>query len=384
MRLHWIDALKGIGIMLVVFAHHSLPVALDTYIFSFHMPLFFFISGFLFDFGKYAGSAADFIRGRFRSLIVPYFAFAGLTCLFYFLLDTGFQPGVANVEFFEATALYGIYSILYALGPLVSYNPPLWFLTCLFVTELIFYGLARNYYGKPGKLALWLTAAGVIGYLYSVYVPFRLPWNADVALSAVVFYGAGNLFRKFTEPEKNSGTGFSPGVDSITESGSRFRKGFVRAEKFFPGVFILLNLLYLAYLLEFPASEKINMNVLKYGGFFSYYLLAFSGIFAFVYLFKKVGGSKVLEYYGRNSLIVLALHFPLKDILTKLAVLSFGVEFEYFYYNTAFALSLTVLNLLFLIPVIFLINNYFPFLLGKKGPSAKFEGFRARLRRSAN
>jgi acyltransferase len=154
MRLHWIDALKGIGIMFVVFAHHSLPVALDTYIFSFHMPLFFFISGFLFDFGKYAGSAADFIRGRFRSLIIPYFCFALLTCLFYFLLDTGFQPGVTNIPFFETTALYGTYSILYALGPLVSYNPPLWFLTCLFVTELLFYGLAKNYYRKPGKLVL--------------------------------------------------------------------------------------------------------------------------------------------------------------------------------------------------------------------------------------
>ncbi|MCC4770832.1 acyltransferase family protein [Methanosarcina sp. DH2] len=384
MRLHWIDALKGIGIIFVVFAHHSLPVGLDTYIFSFHMPLFFFISGFLFDFGKYAGSAADFVRGRFRSLIMPYFVFAVLTCLFYFLLDTGFQPGVTNIEFFEATALYGIYSILYALGPLVSYNPPLWFLTCLFVTELLFYGLAKNYYKKPGKLIFWLTAAGVIGYLYSVYIPFRLPWNADVALSAVVFYGAGNLFRKFTELEKESGSGFNPEVDSVMEPGSRFRKGFARAERFFPGIFILLNLLYLAYLLEFPASDKVNMNVLKYGGFFSYYFFAFSGTFAFVYLFKKIGSSKILEYYGRNSLIVLALHFPIKDILTKLAVLSFGVELEYFYYNTAFALSLTVLNLLLLIPVIFLINNYFPFLLGKKRASAKLEGFKARFRRTVN
>ena len=87
MRLRWIDALKGIGIILVVFAHHKLPVALDTYIFSFHMPLFFFISGLLFDFWKYA-SAANFVKKRFRSLIVPYFGFALLTCLFYLLLDT--------------------------------------------------------------------------------------------------------------------------------------------------------------------------------------------------------------------------------------------------------------------------------------------------------
>ncbi|MCO5381608.1 MAG: hypothetical protein NHB15_05445 [Methanosarcina barkeri] len=92
----------------------------------------------------------------------------------------------------------------------------------------------------------------------------------------------------------------------------------------------------------------------------------------------------MLEYYGRNSLIVLALHFPLKDVLTKLALMSFGVELEYFYYNTAFALSLTVLNLLCLVPVIFVINNYFPFLLGKKGSSAEFESLKAHFRKPVN
>ena len=123
------------------------------------------------------------------------------------------------------------------------------------------------------------------------------------------------------------------------------------------------------------------MNVLEYGDFLSYYLLAFSGIFAFVYLFKRIGSSKILEFYGRNSLIVLALHFPLKAILTKLAILSFGVELNYFYYNMAFALSLTVLNLLFLVPVIYLINNYFPFLVGKKGSSAKLEDLKVYFRK---
>ncbi|MFY9201664.1 MAG: acyltransferase family protein [Methanosarcina flavescens] len=202
MRLRWIDALKGIGIILVVFAHHKLPVALDTYIFSFHMPLFFFISGLLFDFWKYASSAANFVKKRFRSLIVPYFGFALLTCLFYLLLDTWYQPGITNIDFFKASPAENIHSIVYALGPLISYNPPLWFLTCLFITELLFYGFAKRYYTEPGKLIFWLTAVGVMGYLYSVYVPFRLPWNADVALTAVVFYGAGNLFRKFLEPEE--------------------------------------------------------------------------------------------------------------------------------------------------------------------------------------
>ncbi|MDI9394957.1 MAG: hypothetical protein QM426_05865 [Euryarchaeota archaeon] len=81
---------------------------------------------------------------------------------------------------------------------------------------------------------------------------------------------------------------------------------------------------------------------------------------------------------------MLVLHFPLKDVLTKLAVLSSGVELEYFYYNTAFALSLTALNLLLMVPVIFLINNYFPFLLGKKKISTESENFNICIRKPVN
>lgn len=372
MRFNWIDALKGIAIILVVFAHHSLPVTYDAYIFSFHMPLFFFISGYLFDFGKHAENAAGFVKKRFRSLIVPYFCFALLTCLFYFLLDAIYQPGVTNIEFFKSSPAENIYSILYALGPLISYNPPLWFLTCLFVTEVLFYRFAKKYHEEPGKLVFWLTAVGTIGYLYSVHVPFRLPWNADVALTAVVFYGAGNLFRKFTEMEGQK-SGRLPWTGIYRQLGSGFRWKFTRAGKLLPAILILVHLLYIVYLVQFPATEEMNimnMNVLKYGDFSSYYLLAFSGTFTFVYLFKNIRSSKILEYYGRNSLIVLALHFPVKDILKKLVVLSFGVELEHFYYNAGFALGLTVLNLICMIPLVFLINSYFPFLLGKKRSSS--------------
>jgi fucose 4-O-acetylase-like acetyltransferase len=125
MRLHWIDTLKGFGITLVVFAHYSIPAALDTYIFSFHMPLFFFISGFLFNFVKYSESTRNFVRGRFKSLIIPYFGFAVLTCLFYFLLDEAYSPGVASIKFFEADILYILYSILFAQTSMISYNGPL-------------------------------------------------------------------------------------------------------------------------------------------------------------------------------------------------------------------------------------------------------------------
>jgi acyltransferase len=375
MRLSWVDTLKGFGIMIVVFAHYQLPAALDTYIFSFHMPLFFFVSGFLFNFVKYSESAKYFVTGRFRSLIVPYFAFAVLTCLFYFLMDKAFQPKVTNFDFFEASVPYMIYSILYALGPMISFNPPLWFLTCLFVTELFFYWLAKRYYWQTGKLVIWLTVSGIVGYLYSIYMPIRLPWNADVALTAVVFYGAGNLFKKFIESVEGLKVDFG-----LPKSGSGFNSVPFLVENFMPGFFILVSLLYFGYLLEF-STDKINMNVLKYGHFFSFYFLAFSGIFTYVCIFKKIGSLKVLEFYGRNSLIVLALHFIMKDILTKLSDMILEIQLDCFCCTSFVALTLTVINLLSLVPIIYLINKYFPFLVGKKKNTEGFNGLKFSFRK---
>jgi hypothetical protein len=64
---------------------------------------------------------------------------------------------------------------------------------------------------------------------------------------------------------------------------------------------------------------------------------------------------------------VLALHYPIMDILLALILLIFGVDLDVDYYNASIALGLTALNLLCLIPVISLINNYLPFMIGKKG-----------------
>ena len=375
MRLIWVDALKGFGIMLVVFAHYKLPLALDTYIFSFHMPLFFFISGFLFNFAKYTESAKNFVKGRFSSLIIPYFAFAAFTCLFYFLLDELYTPGVITVKFFEADIYSTVYSILYSQTTMISYNGPLWFLTCLFVTELLFFGLAKRYYWQRWKLLISLIVAGIIGYLYSVYVPFTLPWNADVALTSVVFYGAGNLFRKFMESVEELRVDFG-----LPKSGLKFNNVFFVVENLLPVFFILVSILYFAYLLKFPTA-KVNMSGMKYGGFFSFYFLAFSGIFTYVYIFKKVGSLEVLEYYGRNSLIVLALHFPMKDILLKLFTVFVGIELDCFCCTTSTAIALTILNLLGLVPIIFLINRYLPFLAGKKQPPIGLKGFMFRFRK---
>lgn len=44
-RILWIDVLRGIAMFLVVYGHTSQNAEIKKYIYAFHMPLFFIISG---------------------------------------------------------------------------------------------------------------------------------------------------------------------------------------------------------------------------------------------------------------------------------------------------------------------------------------------------
>ena len=48
-----VDIAKGIGILLVVYGHLHNPI--NTFIYAFHMPLFFFLSGFFIKNVKWGG-----------------------------------------------------------------------------------------------------------------------------------------------------------------------------------------------------------------------------------------------------------------------------------------------------------------------------------------
>ena len=43
-----------------------------------------------------------------------------------------------------------------------------------------------------------LIFTSVLGYLYSIFLGEPLPWNIDAALIAVLFFGAGHLYKQST------------------------------------------------------------------------------------------------------------------------------------------------------------------------------------------
>jgi fucose 4-O-acetylase-like acetyltransferase len=76
-RINWIDVLKGFVIVSVVLAHINFDYeSVKLFIYLFHMPLFFFIGGYLF---KPTNDYKEFLKKKAIHLLIPY-------CLFIILI----------------------------------------------------------------------------------------------------------------------------------------------------------------------------------------------------------------------------------------------------------------------------------------------------------
>ncbi len=192
-RFEVLDIAKGIGIFFVVFAHVNYTPILLAYIYSFHMPLFFVISGMLFNKEKYTHFSC-FIKRRVKTLICPYVLFyIASLCIMFVLkcVSKGFSWPLLH-DYYE----YFLQMFL-SQGSEKVINAPLWFVPCLFAVEIMYYFISKI----KGRYNLAIIAVCSIlvffGWLLeSGYLPFDnkiLPWSLDSALFALGFYAIGNL-----------------------------------------------------------------------------------------------------------------------------------------------------------------------------------------------
>ncbi len=77
-----IDICKGLGIMLMVLGHSGIPKVGHDFIYMFHMPLFFFVSGYCFD-EKYQNMPYAFIKRKIKGLWWPYVKYGLLFLLLH-------------------------------------------------------------------------------------------------------------------------------------------------------------------------------------------------------------------------------------------------------------------------------------------------------------
>lgn len=124
-RLEWLDAARGIGIILVVAGHVERGLAaagigddwawFDFVIYSFHMPLFIFLAGMNAVIPLERGRQS-FLRGRVEGVAYPYLLWATVTyCIWHFVNGAGEPFGVADITRHLALSPPSPFWFLYAL-----------------------------------------------------------------------------------------------------------------------------------------------------------------------------------------------------------------------------------------------------------------------------
>ena len=191
-RIEWIDCAKGLGILLVILGHTwGIPHWLYCLIYSFHMPLFFLLSGLTYKYdpdiriGKYACKIA-------KSYLLPYIilAFANLMLQTLWLFYVGaFDVGIIGKY------LLGIL-YCYANTDWMPNCSPLWFLCAIFFVKLWVFFVHRLTRSNKWAITIVVTIGGFIAWLASTLEFHRLPWSLLPALVGSVFFWVGHCLGK--------------------------------------------------------------------------------------------------------------------------------------------------------------------------------------------
>lgn len=180
-RIEWIDTAKGIAAILVVFGHIA---SSGGFVSSFHMPLFFTLSGMFAVKNLKMGFKTHF-QYRFKRLMIPYLIF-GLFLLvpfywiyFHFIIPTAQIP-LPQRWLAHLTGLHSDWG--------EEWRCCLWFLPCLFSADLIVWSIWKYAY----KYRYYALVAVVLsGVLYYLTINRSLPFRIHTALIAVGFMSLG-------------------------------------------------------------------------------------------------------------------------------------------------------------------------------------------------
>ena len=174
MRIKWIDLAKGITIILMVIGHTGASPVITNWIYSFHMPLFFILSGYTTDWTKY--NFSRLVQRKTRGIMRPFVWYSLIMCLLIWAFNI--EHPYSSLE-----NGWGAYA--------------LWFIPVLYIASLvgggflIVLGVRRNNW----YLLLVLPIASYLLCFFDI----RLPWNMSVVPYATMFIVLGAGLRNVSD-----------------------------------------------------------------------------------------------------------------------------------------------------------------------------------------
>ena len=207
-RIKSVDIVKGMAILVVVISHLISDRTLSSWItklFGGLMGMFFIMSGYFYKPGK---SYVDNVKKRFRQIVVPMLVYNAIVLAVYFIFETIFanNPDPLNYLNVWVSRLYDPYSLKPAEMMLGGGGPrpatvipsvnmiigPSWFLMRMFVSELIFYGVADFSLKSRKNMFAMIFFLLTVSALCVQFIPVHLPLLLEscFALTAAMLFGA--------------------------------------------------------------------------------------------------------------------------------------------------------------------------------------------------
>lgn len=335
-RVEWLDVMKGIGIILVVLGHVYKNEVVFHWIYCFHMPLFFWVSGYAY---KRRTVGAD-IRRRIQTILIPYFSFGIMELIYWQLFERRFRPSDLNFKEAVKGLLGGWFDYL-------DFNVQLWFLPCFFLSVVLF-NVLNNYCSKKGLYIFSILMAVVFIVLplpVKNWLVFEnrdffdwpgmpsLPWGINRIFRFFGFLTLGNL-------------AFEKQILQRYIFGKEKRKSF------------------LCFLAMLIVTFGISYSRLYLTGIW-WYVAAICGITGTAILAENLKKIKSLQYLGKISLVVLCIHGPVYRILAALFAILLHTSSDCVRENFVLTVTVVILTLILCALAYEIIKRAVPWMIGK-------------------
>ena len=334
-RTEYVDIAKGLAMLAVVWGHILTAGWSFVLVYTFDIPLFFFISGMMFKKEKYR-TFWSFFKNRVRTLLLPYVIFSVITWGVWVAYNLAFHNNVNIWKPLLQTV------IAQGSGKYMIHDIPLWFVTCLFVVEMLYYFISKCHFAVNLVISAAMAAAGYF-MLYNNFIDFdftKLPWNIEVAMSAMLFYAVGNLFvMRFK-------------VSWVSE--------FTKKHKALSWLAWVVSTALMTVLGQINGHVTMGSNDLG-KSVFLFYIDAFFGIISvltFAGLAEGLKPMKCISWIGRNSFNMMAIHVPVQGFLCVILARLVHTSSDAISESMGYSGIVFIFTLAFCIPIMILINKF--------------------------
>lgn len=309
-RMNWIDWIKAIGMFLIVYGHTH-PEKLAVYIYTFNVPLFFIVSGFL---SKREKDLKIFLEKTFYNLILPVMIVVVVSYLWYTTKHL----------------ILGDYSLTsifkFIIGSLVgaqAYLGRCWFVYTLIVLKAI-YQFTPTYCEKTltAVLLVIFTIIALILSFYKIHLGYS-PINVFISYH---FFCIGLILKKYKLQINN------------------FHNIYVEVMLFF------ISLLFIYICGKYNGYVWVYIN--GYGENFLLYLIGGVSGMVLVYVISKWLNKiklSIVRDISFGTIVILGFHYNLIGMIDNI---------------TSNKIIISIIIMLLFVPFIRFCEKYFPYVLG--------------------